>query len=306
LKLLDKLVVWSIPFIPRFLVRRVADRYIAGTTLDDAVRVVRQLNEEGCCATLDVLGEHITNRREAEAAVDEYLAAMDRIEHEQLDSNVSVKLTMLGLKLDYDFCLANMRRLVERAKAHNRFVRIDMEDSSCTTDTLRIYSELRKDFDNVGFVIQAYLRRSLKDIREQMQAHANINVRVCKGIYIEPREIAYKDGDIINWNFMLLTHELLRNGHYVGIATHDEKLVWSSYKLIDELELSNDRFEFQMLLGVDEQLRRLILKEGYKLRVYVPYGKRWYEYSTRRLKENPKIAGYVFRNLFGLKKAGPR
>lgn len=298
----DKLVVWTIPFVPRFLVRRVADRYIAGTDMDDAVSTVRGLNGQGCSATLDVLGEHITRKEEAEAAVQEYLSALDRIEQEKLDSNISVKLTMLGLQLDVDFCLENVRRLVTKAKELNNFVRIDMEDSSCTTDTLKVYSKLRKDFDNVGFVIQAYMRRSLQDIREQMKAHSKINVRVCKGIYIEPREIAYKDKDIVNMNFNWLVEDLLQNGHYTGIATHDERLVWSAFRLIDKLSLSNDRFEFQMLLGVDEQLRRLILKEGFRLRVYVPYGKRWYEYSVRRLKENPKIAGYVFKNLFGLKK----
>lgn len=298
----DKLVVWTVPFVPRFLVRRVADRYIAGTGMDDAVSTVRDLNKQGCSATLDVLGEHITKKEEAEAAVQEYVNALDRIDQEKLDSNISVKLTMLGLQLDVDFCLENVLRLVTRAKELNNFVRIDMEDSSCTTDTLKIYSELRKDFDNVGFVIQAYMRRSLQDIRQQMTAHSKINVRVCKGIYIEPREIAYKDKDIVNMNFNWLIEDLLGNGNYTGIATHDEKLVWNAFRLIDRLNLSNDNFEFQMLLGVDEQLRRLILKEGFKLRVYVPYGKRWYEYSVRRLKENPKIAGYVFKNLFGLKK----
>ncbi|RMF58138.1 MAG: proline dehydrogenase [Calditrichaeota bacterium] len=300
---LDKLVVWTIPFVPRFLVKRVAARYIAGTTLDDAMRVVRDLNAQGCSATLDVLGEHITKRQETEAAIQAYMEALDRIQHEQLDSNISVKLTMLGLKLDRDFCLENMRKLVALAKEHGNFVRIDMEDSSCTTDTLHIYSALRKEFDNVGFVIQAYMRRSLRDIREQVAANGRVNVRLCKGIYVEPREIAYKDRSIINANYVLLLEELFRSSNYVGIATHDEKLVWAAYKLIDQMKLTADQYEFQMLLGVDEQLRRLILKDGHKLRVYVPFGRRWYEYSVRRLKENPRIAGYVVRNFFGLKES---
>ncbi len=301
MSIFDKLVVWTLPFVPRFFVRQVANRYIAGTTLDDAMRVVRDLNQQGCMATLDVLGEHITNREEAETAVQEYIKALHRIQSEKVDSNISVKLTLLGLKLSVDFCLENMRRLVQEAKNLNNFVRIDMEDSSCTTDTLKIYSELRKDFTNVGFVIQAYLRRSVRDIREQIRLNGKINVRVCKGIYVEPRQIAYKDKQIINMNFMWLVEELLRHGNYVGIATHDEKLVWSSYRLIDELKLTPQEYEFQMLLGVDEPLRRLILQDGHRLRVYVPYGKRWYEYSVRRLKENPKIAGYVARNFFGLR-----
>ncbi len=301
MRLLDKLVVLTIPIVPKFLVRRVASRYIAGTTLADAVDVIKDLQAQGCCATLDVLGEHIDKKEQAEHAVQEYLAALDKIEQEQLDCNISVKLTMLGLKLDLGFCLENTRRLVQRAKDLGNFVRIDMEDSSCTTDTLQIYRQVKKDFDNVGFVIQAYMRRSLQDIRDQINGDSKINVRVCKGIYIEPRDIAYKDKEIVNSNFSMLVQELLANGNYAGIATHDEKLVWSAYKLIDSLKLSKDKFEFQMLLGVDEQLRRLIIKDDYKLRVYVPYGKQWYEYSTRRLKENPKIAGYVISNFLGLK-----
>ncbi len=302
MSLFDKLVVWTIPIVPKFLVRRIASRYIAGTTLSDAVEVIKNLQEQGCCATLDVLGEHITKKEQAEYAVQEYLQALDKIEREKLDCNISIKLTMLGLKLDLDFCLENSRRLVQRAKELGNFVRIDMEDSSCTTDTLQIHSQLKKDFDNVGFVIQAYMRRSLPDIRDQMNSNSKINVRVCKGIYIEPRDIAYKDKEIVNSNYSMLLQELLANGNYAGIATHDEKLVWAAYKTINDLKLSRDKFEFQMLLGVDEQLRRLTLKDGYKLRVYVPYGKQWYEYSIRRLQENPKIAGYVIKNFFGLKK----
>jgi proline dehydrogenase len=304
LNLLDKLTVWTLPLVPKFLVRRVSNRYIAGPTLDDAVRVVRNLNQEGCCATLDVLGEHITKKAEAEAAVQEYVQALERIDKENLDSNISVKLTMLGLKLDREFCLENMRKLVQTARDFGNFVRIDMEDSSCTTDTLAVYHALKKDFDNVGFVIQSYLRRSIKDVREQMNCNAKINVRVCKGIYIEPREIAYKDKDIINSNYLYLLEELLANGQYAAIATHDEKLVWAAFKLIDQFKLSRDQYEFQMLLGVEEQLRRLILKEGYKLRIYVPFGKQWYEYSVRRLKENPQLAGYVVKNFFGILKRG--
>ncbi len=263
--------------------------------------VVKALNELDCCATLDVLGEHITRKEQAEYAVQEYIEALERIEQDGLDSNISVKLTMLGLKLDAKFCLQNMRKLVGKAKDLGNFVRIDMEDSTCTTDTLQVYHTLKSEFDNVGFVIQAYMRRSLTDIRDQMNNNSKVNTRVCKGIYIEPREIAYKDAEMINENFIRLLRELLENGHYVGIATHDEKLVLNAYKLIDELNLGKSDFEFQMLLGVAEQMRETILKDGHKLRVYVPFGAQWYEYSIRRLKENPKIAGYVAKNLFGIK-----
>ena len=301
MNIFDKLIVWTIPFVPKFFVRRVASRYIAGTTLDEAIDTIKDLQHQGCCATIDVLGEHIDRKEQAEFAVQEYLTALDKISQEKLDANISIKLTMLGLKLDVEFCLENTRKLAQRAKELGNFVRIDMEDSSCTTDTLKVYKELKKSYDNVGFVIQAYMRRSLLDIREQMNTNSKINVRVCKGIYIEARDIAYKDKDIVNSNYSMLVEELLKNGNYVGIATHDEKLVWSAFKIIDMLNLTNERFEFQMLLGVDEELRRLIVSGGHKLRVYIPYGKQWYEYSIRRLKENPKIARYVLKNFFGLK-----
>jgi len=301
LNIFDKLIVWTIPFVPKFFVRRVASRYIAGTTLDEAIDTIKDLQHQGCRATIDVLGEHIDRKEQAEFAVQEYLTALDKISQEKLDANISIKLTMLGLKLDVEFCLENTRKLAQRAKELGNFVRIDMEDSSCTTDTLKVYKELKKSYDNVGFVIQAYMRRSLLDIREQMNTNSKINVRVCKGIYIEARDIAYKDKDIVNSNYSMLVEELLKNGNYVGIATHDEKLVWSAFKIIDMLNLTNERFEFQMLLGVDEELRRLIVSGGHKLRVYIPYGKQWYEYSIRRLKENPKIARYVLKNFFGLK-----
>jgi len=300
LKLFDKLVVWTIPLVPKVLVGRISARYIAGKSLDDAVRVVKVLNVQGCCATLDVLGEFVDSRETAEEAVQEYLKALDRIELEKLDTNISIKLSMLGLKQDMAFCLENVRRLVTRAKEYGNFVRIDMEDHTCTTDTLQIYSTLKQEFDNVGFVVQSYMRRSLRDIRQQMNDHKKVNVRLCKGIYVEPREVAYQDGEVVNQNYVYLLEELLRKGAYVGIATHDERLVWAAYKLIDQLKLKQDKYEFQMLLGVDEQLRRLILQDGHKLRVYVPYGHEWYAYGTRRLKENPKIAGYVFKNMFGL------
>lgn len=293
MSLFDKLTVLSLPYVPKAIVRKVASRYIAGSSIDDAVRVVRKLNDDTFCATLDVLGEHIASEADAREAVDVYLAALARIHSEPLDSNISVKLSMLGLQVDFDFCLENVRQLVERAKELGNFVRIDMEDSSCTTDTLNIYRSLRNDFDNVGFVIQAYLRRSLKDIREMMASSGKINVRICKGIYIEPREIAFKDREIINKNFMSIVEALLQNGHYAAIATHDERLVWDSYRMIERLGVGKNDFEFQVLLGVDPQLRRLIRRDGFNVRVYVPYGQRWRDYSIRRLQENPRLARYA-------------
>ncbi|MDZ7343614.1 MAG: proline dehydrogenase family protein [candidate division KSB1 bacterium] len=287
--------------MPKPLVRRVANRYIAGDKLSDAVRLVRQLNEQGMMATLDILGEHVSKKEEAEAIVAGYLEALEIIARERLDSNISIKLTAFGLKLDFEFCLANVRRVVERAAALNNFVRIDMEDSSCTSDTLRLYDILRKEYRNVGTVIQAYLRRSITDIRQLMNNQAPTNLRLCKGIYLEPRAMAYKNRELINKNFTFLLNELLRRGAYVGIATHDERLVWDAMRLIDELNIPREQYEFQMLLGVDEELRNIILKAGHRLRIYVPFGKSWYAYSVRRLQENPQIAGYVLQNLFGIK-----
>ena len=301
MSLLDKLVVLTLPLVPKTIVRGFASRYIAGESIEDALRVVEELNGQGCSATLDVLGEFITRREEAERAVQEYLAALDRIQQRQLDANISVKLTMLGLKLDVEFCLGNMKRLVTRAGENGSFVRIDMEDSSCTSDTLHVYNGLRKDFDNVGCVLQAYMRRSLSDIRHLKQVHQKINVRLCKGIYVEPRELAYKDMAIINSNYVRLLEELLTHQNYVGIATHDERLVWAADNLIDRLKLPKDKFEFQMLLGVEERLRKMIVADGFKLRVYVPYGRQWYEYSMRRFKENPRVAANVIKSVLSRK-----
>lgn len=296
MNLLDQLVVSALPLIPKPIVGYFSKPYIAGPNIQDAIRVVRELNKQGAMATLDVLGESVTSREQAEQAARTYTDVLDTIEREKLDSNISIKLTQLGLKIDEEFCYENTKLVVQKAAALGNFVRIDMEDSSCTTNTIAIYKRLRDDFDNVGLALQAYLRRSIKDVRDLLPLKPN--VRICKGIYVEPREIAYKDREIINKNFTLLVETLLREGCYVGIATHDERLVWEGYRLVDELGLKTEDYEFQMLLGVDEQLRRIILGDDHRLRVYVPFGKEWYAYSVRRLRENPRIAGYVFRAIF--------
>ncbi|NOX38115.1 MAG: proline dehydrogenase [Calditrichaeota bacterium] len=291
----NKLVALSLPFFPKPIVGFFSRPYIAGEHLSDAVRVVKSLMAEGACATIDVLGEEVTDKSRALAALDNYITVLNTIEEEKLDANISIKLTQLGLKIDKEFCFQNVRRLVEEARKHRNFVRIDMEDSSCTSDTLEIYRRLRREFDNVGTVLQAYLRRTIQDINDLLPLKPNL--RICKGIYVEPREIAYKDKFIINRNFTYALEKLLSHGCYVGIATHDEKLVWEALRIIDQLKLDRNRFEFQMLLGVDPQLRRIIIRSGYKLRVYVPFGTEWFAYSTRRLKENPRIVGYIMQNL---------
>ena len=293
---LDRVIARTLPFVPKPIVRKVASRYIAGETVDDALRVVSKLNGRGFRATLDILGEHVHKLDQAESAVTGYLQLIEEIDRRKLDSNVSVKLTQLGLKVDIRKCLELAGRLVRRAKELNNFVRIDMEDSSCTTDTLEIYRKLRKEHSNVGVVIQAYLRRTMNDVA--MIEDLKPNYRLCKGVYVEPPEIAYLEMPEINQSYVEILERLLRNGSYTGIATHDEQLVSEAFRLIRTLNLPATAYEFQMLLGVQEQLCDRIRKAGHNLRVYIPFGRDWYAYSVRRLKENPRLAGYVLRAMF--------
>ncbi len=292
---LNKIISLILPYFPKSFVALFSRHYIAGEHLNDAIRVVRDLMANGMCATIDVLGEEVTQKEQALQAVENYKKVLQTIDVEKLDSNISVKLTHMGLKIDKEFCFNNIRTLVEEAQKYGNFVRIDMEDSTCTEDTLEIYRKLREDYNNVGTVLQAYMRRTIKDINNLIPI--NPNLRICKGIYREPREIAYKDKFIINKNYTYAVEKLITNGCYVGIATHDERLVWEAFRMIDQYQLEKDRYEFQMLLGVDTQLRRIIVREGHRLRVYVPFGKEWFAYSTRRLKENPNIVGHIFRNM---------
>ncbi len=289
----NRVLVTGLPAVPKPIVGRVASKYVAGSTLDDAVRVLRDLNAKGAMATLDVLGEEVHEREKAIAAVDEYLRALERIDREKIDSNVSIKPTMLGLKIDEGFCHENIGRIAEKAKGYGNFVRIDMEDNTTTDATLRIYRDLQARFGNVGCVLQAYMRRTLKDIDELPAEKPN--VRICKGIYVEPRTIAWKGFDTIRANYVQALDKLLSRGVYVGIATHDEYLACAASALIDKHGLKRDQYEFQMLLGVDEELRRILIDAGHRLRVYVPYGADWYPYSMRRLRENPEVARHVLK-----------
>lgn len=297
MNLLNRLIVASLPAVPKPIIRQFANRYIAGEEIQDAVRVVRNLNQQGMLATLDVLGEGIHQRQEAIGARDKIIEVLGAIAAERLDSNVSIKLSQLGLKLDRDFCLENSRHIVRRAKDLGNFIRIDMEDSSCTGDTIWVYRELRKELQNVGIVLQGYMRRTKTDAAEMM-VNGLKNFRLCKGIYIETEEIAYKTRGEINQNFTRILEIMLRQKAYVGIATHDDELIDNAYRLIHEMKLANTEYEFQMLLGVRPDLRSRIVRDGHRLRIYVPFGKHWYQYSLRRFKENPQIAGYVLKALF--------
>ncbi len=295
--ILDKAIANSVAVIPRPVVRRISRRYIAGDTLEEAVAVIRDLNARGCVATIDLLGESTESKADAARTLRDYKRVVEVLEEHDLRSGISIKLTGLGLNLSEELCRANLEEIVEYAGARDRFVRVDMEDSPYTSVTLDMVTGLHERHGNVGAVIQAYMRRSLEDVNRL--AEAGVSVRLCKGIYDEPRRIAYKDFDTVRENYRLLLEELLRGGVYVGIATHDEFLVWHALRLIHQLDVPKDRYEFQMLLGVDEELRGILVGAGHKLRVYVPFGEDWYEYSSRRLKENPKIAGYVARDVVG-------
>jgi proline dehydrogenase len=296
MSLLDRVIASTLPLVPKPVVRRVAGPYIAGERMDDLLRVAEQLNREGYRVAAAILGEFVTRREESDEAVHEYEALLARMGERRIDGYIHVKPTHLGLKLDKSFCLENVRALLIAARRQGLFVRMDMEDSPCIDDTLDMYYQLRPDFDNVGVVIQARMRRSLADVRELGKVKAN--VRVCKGIYIEPHAIAYTDPELINRNYTLLVEELLGAGSYVAIATHDERLVWEATRTIDRLRLAHDRYEFQMLLGVMAPLRAVIRAAGHAVRVAVPYGPNWYPYSLRRLRKNPAIAGYVLKALF--------
>jgi len=297
MSLLDRLVSLTLPAVPRPIVRLFSRRYIAGVRMDDAFRVAREMAGEGAMATIDILGEFISTPAQAEDNTQAYLELLRRIRDERLaETNVSVKLTALGLLLDRGLCLANMRRLLRRAEETANFVRIDMEDSSCTTATLDIYQALRGEFGGrVGVVLQARLRRTLDDLERSFAPGANY--RLCKGIYLEPRRLAYTDAEIIRRNFVDVLDRMFAMGAYVGIATHDELVVWEALRLVRRHGLRREQYEFQMLLGVDEALRRILIDGGHRLRVYVPYGEHWYKYSVRRLRENPQIAGYALKAL---------
>jgi proline dehydrogenase len=294
--LLDKAIVLVLPVVPRPVVQIFSSRYIAGSTLDECVEVVRALNDEGKLATIDVLGEEITLESEARAIAQAYCDVFTAVEREHLESAVSVKLTALGLNLSYELCRENLESVVRGAAAYGNFVRIDMEDSSTTSDTLRLYRELRENgMDNVGVVLQAYLRRTLDDI--SALADLKPNVRICKGIYVEPPEIAFTEFDDVRANYMRSLNALLESGSYVGIATHDEWLIGEAVERV--AELSATEYEFQMLLGVREKLASELVAEGHRMRIYVPFGEHWYQYSLRRLQENPAMATTIAKATIG-------
>ncbi len=295
----NKLVVATMPLIPKSIVKKVALRYIAGPSLVDAVRSTQELRKVGLLSTIDVLGEFVTSAERARSETETSLSVIEAIQKHNLESYLSVKLTSLGLEIDPEFAFDNIEQIVAAGKDAGVFVRMDMENTPYTTHTLEFYKRLRESgLNNVGVVIQSYLRRSRQDI-EQLLAFKP-SIRLCKGIYVEPEELAFKDADEIRRSYKDLLRLLLSNGARVHIATHDEELIVDAEDYIKSHNITKDRYEFQMLLGVREDRRRALVKAGHDVRIYVPFGEDWYGYSTRRLKENPQVAGYIAKAvLFG-------
>ena len=297
-RLLHDVLIGSMRFVPQPVIWQLSRRYIAGTGLDDAYRTVLDLNEGGSTATVDLLGEDSATQEQVEAAESVYLDALDGISSSSLKCGVSIKLSDMGLRFDAALCNRVLRNIVSAAQSKGIFVRIDMEDSSATTATLDIYRELRTEFDNVGTVIQSCLRRSESDI-EILMDEGQTNIRLCKGIYIEPEDISYRDADEIRDSYKRLLEQLFEgNAQQVAIATHDPELVEHAEDTIRRLNIAKNRYEFQMLLGVAGPLRRELIGKGHSMRVYVPFGELWLKYSMRRLRENPDMLGHVVRNMF--------
>jgi proline dehydrogenase len=294
LGILNNALTRVLPAVPKPVVHRVARRYIAGSGCDDAMRVVRELNAEGKTATVDVLGEEVSSAGEAAAIAAQYREVLAALEREGLDATISVKLTALGLSLDRGLAREHVTGLARDAATRGNVVTIDMEDSSTTDDTLALFRELcESGHENVGIVLQAALRRTVDDVRAL--ADLRPTVRICKGIYVEPEAIAFRDYEAVRVNFVRALEALLETGAFVGIATHDEWLIGEARRLV----AGSDRYEFQMLLGVRPERGDELVAEGHGLRVYVPFGEQWYEYSLRRLQENPRIAGYVAADTLG-------
>lgn len=271
-----------------------ARKFVAGETIDQAIRTVKKLNEKGLSATLDHLGEFVNSKEEAVQSAEMCLKTLDAIHLEGVDANLSLKLTSLGLDVSEDLCLENMNTIVSRAEEYHNFVRIDMEDYAHCQKTIDIYKELRKNFDRVGTVIQAYLYRTEKDMEDLNQLNANL--RLVKGAYKESPEVAFPDKQDVDQNFIKIIKTHLANENYTAIATHDDRVIKEAIQFVREHHIKNDQFEFQMLYGIREDLQLSLVEEGYKVRVYVPFGNDWFGYFMRRLAERPANVWFVLKN----------
>jgi proline dehydrogenase len=300
--MINKLIANILPYMPQKLVWIFSRRYIAGRTIEEGIRVSHELNANGSEVTIDLLGEFIRNLAEAEANKKGYFEIIEQFTDEGVTGNFSIKPTMFGLLLDKEICYQHIREVILKAAERGSFIRIDMEDSQCVDMEIELYRRLKAEFPlSVGLVLQAYLRRTFADLEAMMDMHSEsspLNFRLCKGIYIEPEKIAFKGYQEVRDNFLKLLDFMLRNRIYTGIATHDKFLVDEAYKLTEKYQTGPGDFEFQMLFGVTPELRSSIVKKGNKMRVYVPFGEKWFGYSTRRLKENPKMAMHIIKALF--------
>ncbi len=298
----NKIIAAVLPYFPKKFIWIFSRPYIAGETIDNAMSVSKDLNSKGIKVTIDILGEFIKNLDEAEANKKEYLHLIDYTEARGIDGNYSLKPTSFGLLLDKEVAYGHIREIVAKAASYNNFIRVDMEDSPCTDLTIELFRKLKAEFPgNVGLVLQAYLRRTLSDIEKMTdlnKADIPLSYRLCKGIYVEPEEIAFKKRDEVNENFLKDLEFMFKNKIYVGIATHDKFLVDGAFALIEKNSVPKNMYEFQMLYGVTPSLRQMIVDAGHVMRVYVPYGKQWFGYSTRRLKENPKMATHIIKAIF--------
>lgn len=301
--MLNKIVANTLPHLPKKFVWMFSKRYVAGETIDENIAISKQLNQQGILVTVDLLGEFIHEISEAEQNKNEYLRIVDRFVRENVQGNFSVKPSSFGLLIDTEKCYQYVREVVQAAAKNNSFVRIDMEDSSCTSLEIELFIRLKKEFPaNVGLVLQAYMKRTIADIEyliEQVHTpEAPLNIRLCKGIYVEPADIAYTDFHEVRHYFLKALELMLEKGVYVGIATHDQFLVNESYAIIKRLHLPKSAYEFQMLYGVTPGLRDSIVADGHKMRIYVPFGKEWFGYCSRRLKENPKMVTDIIKAVF--------
>lgn len=298
----NKMIAAMLPYFPKKFIWLFSKSYISGETIDDAMRVSKDFNAKGIKVTIDVLGEFITSLDEAEVNKQEYIRLIETSYRNKIDGHFSTKPTSFGLLIDKEACYRHMREIVAKAASYNGFVRIDMEDSPCTDMEIDLFRRLKKEFPgNVGLVLQAYLKRTYQDIQNMMDLHETaypLSFRLCKGIYVEPAEIAYKKYEEINAHYLEDLEFMLKNGIRVGIATHDKPLIEGAYNLIRKYKVPHDMYEFQMLYGVTPGLRDSIVKAGHNMRIYVPFGEKWFGYSTRRLKENPKMASHIIKALF--------
>jgi proline dehydrogenase len=300
--MINKLIAKILPYFPKRIVWIFGKPYISGQTIEDALVESRKLNQGGIMVSVDLLGEYVNNLSEADIYKKQYIDLIKRFTAEKIDGHFSVKPSMFGLLLDQEACYQNLYEIMEVADQSNTFIRIDMEDSECTSIELEIYRRLKSEFPSrIGVVVQAYLHRTLEDVKNLMDlnlSEAPLNFRLCKGIYIEEERIAYKGHQEIRDHYLEDLRFMLQNGIYVGIATHDKYLIEKAYQLIDMLHIPKEKYEFQMLYGVTPKLRQSILDRGHRMRVYVPYGKQWFTYSTRRLKENPNMVWYIVKAIF--------